>query len=35
VNLIDLNQFDDGATVDLESLKVAGLVPNDKQPVKI
>src|SRR5271167_324846 len=35
VNLLDLNQFDDGATVDVEALKEAGLIPNDKQPVKI
>jgi large subunit ribosomal protein L15 len=35
VNLMALNQFDDGAIVDAAVLKEAGLVPNDKQPVKI
>src|SRR4051812_240867 len=35
VNLSDLNRFDDGATVDTIALQEAGLVPDDRQPVKI
>ena len=35
VNLADLAQFDDGATVDAAVLIEAGLVPDDRQPVKI
>src|SRR4051794_5981813 len=35
VNLSDLNRFDDGATVDATTLIEAGLVPDDKQPVKV
>ena len=35
VNLLDLDRFDDGATVDALVLKEAGLVPDLKQPVKI
>ena len=35
VNLQDLARFDDGATVDAAALRDAGLVPDDKQPVKI
>ena len=36
VNLSDLEtQFDDGATVDATVLREAGLIPDDKQPVKI
>jgi large subunit ribosomal protein L15 len=35
VNLLDLERFDNGATVDATSLKEAGLVPDLKQPVKI
>ena len=35
VNLADLNRFDDGATVDAVTLIEAGLVPDDRQPVKI
>jgi large subunit ribosomal protein L15 len=35
VNLGELNSFDDGATVDASALIEAGLVPNDRQPVKI
>ena len=35
VNLTDLERFDDGATVDAVSLREAGLVPDDRQPVKI
>jgi len=35
VNLSDLNRFDDGATVDATVLIDAGLVPDDKQPVKV
>ena len=35
VNLEDLNRFDDGATVDADTLIEAGLVPNAKQPVKV
>ena len=35
VNLSDLEQFDNGATVDAVALKEAGLVPDLKQPVKI
>lgn len=35
VNLADLEQFDEGATVDAGALIAAGLVPDDKQPVKI
>ena len=35
VNLSDLEQFADGATVDAAALVQAGLVPDTKQPVKI
>ena len=35
VNLVDLERFDDGATVDAVALRDAGLVPDDRQPVKI
>jgi large subunit ribosomal protein L15 len=35
VNLSDLNRFDDGATVDQNTLIEAGLVPDDRQPVKV
>src|SRR5450432_3744780 len=35
VNLSDLNEFDNGAVVDLAVLRLAGLVPNSKMPVKI
>ena len=35
VNLLDLERFDNGATVDATALKEAGLVPDLKQPVKI
>jgi len=35
VNLQDLDQFDNGATVDATALKEAGLVPDTKLPVKI
>jgi large subunit ribosomal protein L15 len=35
VNLLDLNDFEDGATVDGLALKEKGLVPDLKQPVKI
>ena len=35
VNLADLEQFDNGATVDATTLKEAGLIPDLKQPVKI
>src|SRR5215212_10335958 len=35
VNLSDLEQFDNGATIDAVALKEAGLVPDLKQPVKI
>jgi len=35
VNLLDLSVFDNGATVDAAALIEAGLVPDDKQPVKI
>ena len=35
MNLADLSKFDDGATVDAAALIKAGLVPDDKQPVKI
>src|SRR4051794_1811183 len=35
VNLSDLNRFDDDATVDATVLIDAGLVPDDKQPVKV
>lgn len=35
VNLSDLERFDDGATVDAAALIEAGLVPDNKQPVKI
>jgi large subunit ribosomal protein L15 len=35
VNLLDLSVFDSGATVDAAALIEAGLVPDDKQPVKI
>jgi large subunit ribosomal protein L15 len=35
VNLEELNAFENGATVDSAALREAGLVPNNKQPVKI
>ena len=35
VNLSDLSRFDEGSTVDAVTLIEAGLVPDDKQPVKI
>jgi len=35
VNLSDLSRFDNGATVDANALIEAGLVPDDRQPVKI
>jgi len=35
VNLLDLERFDAGATVDATALKDAGLIPDLKQPVKI
>src|SRR5688500_18483746 len=35
VNLADLERFDAGTTVDAAALIGAGLVPDDKQPVKI
>jgi ribosomal protein L15 len=35
VNLTELNRFDNGATVDATVLIEAGLVPDDKQPVKV
>jgi large subunit ribosomal protein L15 len=35
VNLVDLEQFDTGATVDATVLKEKGLIPDLKQPVKI
>ncbi len=35
VNLADLNEFENGAVVDLAALREAGLVPNSRQPVKI
>jgi large subunit ribosomal protein L15 len=35
VNLADLERFEDGATVDAVALREAGLVPDDRQPVKI
>ena len=35
VNLSDLDRFSDGATVDAVTLREAGLVPDDRQPVKI
>jgi large subunit ribosomal protein L15 len=35
VNLVDLERFDDGATVDAVALRDAGLVPDSRQPVKI
>ena len=35
VNLADLERFDEGSTVDAVALIDAGLVPDDKQPVKI
>src|SRR5918997_2495185 len=35
VNLADLDRFDDGATVDAAALREAGLVPDDRWPVKI
>src|SRR3984957_9905084 len=35
VNVLDLNAFDAGATVDALALKERGLVPDLKQPVKI
>jgi large subunit ribosomal protein L15 len=35
VNLVDLEKFDNGATVDATALKELGLIPDLKQPVKI
>src|SRR3982751_4182417 len=35
VNLEDLSRFNDGATVDAAALEDAGLIPDNKQPVKI
>src|SRR5579872_7477474 len=35
VNVADLEQFDNGATVDADVLITAGLAPDDRQPVKI
>src|SRR5256885_3715905 len=35
VNLGDLERFDNGATVDAVALIEVGLVPDDRQPVKI
>ena len=35
VNLSDLNLFDEGATVDAEALKAAGLISRVKRPVKL
>ena len=35
VNLSELERFDDGATVDAAALREAGLVPDDRWPVKI
>jgi len=35
VNLSDLERFDDGTTVDAAALIEAGLVPDERQPVKI
>src|SRR5438445_6285172 len=35
VNLGDLERFNDGATVDAAALIEAGLVPDDRHPVKI
>src|SRR5829696_7995481 len=35
VNLTDLGRFDDNATVDAAALIQAGLVPDDRLPVKI
>src|SRR5438874_6833291 len=35
VNLLDLEQFEEGVTVDAAALKEAGLIPDLKQPVKI
>ncbi len=35
VNLVDLDGFDSGSTVDHAALKEKGLVPDAKQPVKI
>ncbi|HSU66141.1 MAG TPA: 50S ribosomal protein L15 [Tepidisphaeraceae bacterium] len=35
VNLVELERFDNGATVDANVLIEAGLVPDDQQPVKI
>jgi len=35
VNLLDLNKFEDGTTVDGDALKEAGLVKDTKLPVKI
>jgi hypothetical protein len=35
VNLGDLERFDAGTTVDAPALEAAGLIPDEKQPVKI
>ena len=35
INVSDLNAFDEGATIDAETLIDAGLVPDSKLPVKV
>ena len=35
INLDDLNRFDDGASVDNDSLKAQGLIKNFRKPVKL
>src|ERR1700722_4042779 len=35
VNLVDLNEFENGAVVDAAALRDAGLVPDYKDPIKI
>ena len=35
VNVAELEQFDDGSTVDADTLVAAGLIPDEKLPVKI
>jgi large subunit ribosomal protein L15 len=35
VNLSDLNVFENGAVVDADTMREAGLVPNSSQPIKV
>ncbi len=35
VNLVDLNDFPEGTTIDTVGMRAAGLIPNDRWPAKI